>query len=127
MTSSKKFLAGAAIALATFAGCASTALAGGDVIYGGVKQAGGAAVPVPAPVPVPTVASGWYVRLDAAYSQGDTKKFKSTDPNVDQFRGDPYLDNYPRYGLGFGYYLNRYIRADVTFDQRNDVTSRGGG
>lgn len=127
MTSSKNTLLSAALALTTMAGASAGALAGGDVIYTGVKQAGSAAVPVPAPVPVPTVASGFYVRLDAAYSQGDTNKYKSTDPYVDQFRGDSYLNNFPRYGFGLGYYFNRYLRADITFDQRNDVTSRGTG
>ena len=103
MTSSKNIFISAALALTTIAGTAAGALAGGDVIYTGVKQAGAAAVPVPAPAPVPTVASGFYVRLDAAYSQGDTRKYKSTDPYVDGYRADSYLNNFPRYGFGFGY------------------------
>jgi opacity protein-like surface antigen len=127
MTVSKSIMAGAALALGALASSGTIAIAGGEVIYGGVRQAGGTAVPVPAPVPIPEVSTGWYVRIDAAYSQGDTKKYRSTDPYVDSIRGDSYLDNFPRYGLGVGYYLNKWLRMDVTVDQRNDVTSRGTG
>lgn len=127
MTVSKSFMAGAVLALGALAASGTIALAGGEVIYGGVRQAGGTAVPVPAPVPVPEVSTGWYVRIDAAYSQGDTKKYRSTDPYVDGIRGDSYLDNFPRYGIGFGYYYNKWLRFDVTIDQRNDVESRGTG
>ncbi len=122
----KHLIKAAVLALGTIAAGNGAAIAGGEVVYGGVRHAG-AAVPVPAPAPVPEVSTGWYVRVDAAYSQGDVSKYKSTDPRVDQIRGDSYVDNFPRYGVGFGYYLNRWLRADVTFDQRNDVESRGTG
>jgi opacity protein-like surface antigen len=121
-----RVITGAVLALGTIAASTGAALAGGEVVYGGVRHAG-TAVPVPAPVPVPEVSTGWYLRVDAAYSQGDVSKYRSTDPHVDQIRGDSYLDNFPRYGIGFGYYLNRWLRADITVDQRNDVESRGTG
>lgn len=126
MTNSRKFIAAAAVALCTLTTAAGVAFAGGEVVYGGVRQAG-AAVPVPAPAPIPDVATGWYVRIDAAYSQGDVSKYRSTDPRVDAIRGDSYVDNFPRYGIGFGYQLNKWLRADITLDQRNDVNSRGTG
>ncbi len=83
MTTSRHLLKTAALALGTLAAGSVTASAGGEVVYGGVRQAHGAAVPVPAPAPIPEVATGWYVRVDAAYSQGDVSKYKSTDPRVD--------------------------------------------
>jgi opacity protein-like surface antigen len=127
MTITRQFIASAALALGTLAAGSNATLAGGEVVYGsGVRQAG-AAVPVPAPAPVPEVATGWYVRVDAAYSQGDVSKYKSTSPNADLTRSDSYVDNFPRYGLGFGYHLNKWLRADITFDQRNDAVSRGSG
>lgn len=127
MTTTRHFIKGAALALGTLAATTSGANAGGDVIYGsGVRQAG-VAVPVPAPAPVPDIPTSWYVRIDAAYSMGDVSKYRSTDPRVDSIRADSYLDNFPRYGAGFGYYFNRWLRADITFDQRNDVHSRGTG
>jgi opacity protein-like surface antigen len=117
----------AAVAFATLAASAGVASAGGEVVYGNGVRQGGVAVPVPVPAPVPEVSTGYYVRIDAAYSQGDVSKYKSTDPFVDQIRGDSYVDNFPRYGLGFGYYFNKNLRGDITIDQRNDATSRGTG
>lgn len=126
MLHSRKVLKAAALAIGALAIGATGALAGGEVVYGGVRQAG-AAVPVPVPAPVPDVGTGWYARIDAAYGMGNVSKYRSTDPYVDQFRGDSYMDNFPRYGLGFGYYFNKWLRADITVDQRNDIESRGVG
>ena len=127
MTISRQLMKSAAVAFATLAASSGTALAGGEVVYAnGVRQVG-AAVPVPVPVPVPEVSTGWYFRVDAAYSQGDVSKYRSTDPYVDSFRADSYLENFPRYGFGFGYYFNKNLRGDITLDQRNDAESRGRG
>lgn len=127
MTISRNHVTSAAIAFATLAASAGAALAGGEVVYAnGVRQVG-AAVPVPVPVPVPEVTTGWYARVDAAYAQSSVSKYKSTDPFVDTFRADSNLDNFPRYGLGIGYYFNKNLRGDVTLDQRNDVESKGRG
>ena len=127
MTFSRNFIKTSALAFAALAGTSGMASAGGVVDYGSGMRGAGVAVPVPAPEPVPDIPTGYYVRLDAAYSQGDVSKFRSTDPRVDSIRGDSYLDNYPRYGVGVGYYFNRWFRADITVDQRNNVISKGTG
>ncbi|MEQ1611888.1 MAG: outer membrane beta-barrel protein [Hyphomicrobiaceae bacterium] len=127
MTSSKKFIKGAVVAIAAIAGSTSAALAGGEVLYGQGLRGAGVAVPVPAPAPVPDIATGWYLRADLAYSQGDTDKYTSTDPYVGTVRADSYLNNFPRYGFGVGYYYNKWLRFDATLDQRNNAISRGTG
>ncbi len=85
------------------------------------------AVPVPAPVPVPETSSGYYVRLDAAYSQSNLSKYQATDSWANSVRGDSYLDNYPRFGIGVGYQFAPRFRMDMTLDWRNDVKSKGAG
>ncbi|CAN0241402.1 unnamed protein product [Phaeothamnion confervicola] len=85
------------------------------------------AVPVPAPAPVPETASGYYVRLDAAYSQSNQSKYQATDAFANQVRGDSNLDNFPRFGFGVGYQFSPRFRMDATLDWRSDVTSRGAG
>ena len=117
----------AGLALGTLIASAATALAGGEVVYGTVLRQPGTAVPVPAPAPMPEVSTGWYVRIDAAYGQSDVSKFRSTDPFADGLRADSKLDNFGRYGLGVGYYINNWLRADITFDHRDDTRSRGRG
>lgn len=126
-TSPRKIVIGSAFAAAALTVSAVDALAGGDVIYGSglARHRAETAVPVPAPAPVPDYASGYYLRLDFAYGLGDVSKYRSTDPAADAIRADSYLDSFPRYGFGIGYYFNRWLRADVTFDQRQDVESRG--
>lgn len=127
MTISRHLTKSAAIAIATLAATSSASFAGGEVVYANGVRQGAAAVPVPAPVPVPEVSTGYYVRIDAAYGQSNVSKYKSTDPYVDSFRADSYLENFPRFGLGLGYYFNKNLRGDITIDQRNDVESRGRG
>jgi opacity protein-like surface antigen len=125
--SPRKIVIGSALAAAALTVTAVDALAGGDVAYGSghARHRAETAVPVPAPAPVPDYASGYYLRLDFAYGLGDVSKYRSTDPAADAVRADSYLDSFPRYGFGLGYYFNRWLRADVTFDQRQDVESRG--
>ena len=104
MTISKLAMTGTAIALGALAASSVNALAGGDVYQGApVRHQVPAAVPVPAPVPVPDIATGYYVRIDAAYAQGDVSKYTATDWRSNQVRGDSYVDNFPRYGFGAGY------------------------
>lgn len=127
MSNSKLAAAGIVLAIGTFA---APAHAGGDVINygaGNYSRHGGAAVPVPAPIPVPDTQSGYYVRIDAAYSQNSLSKYKASDPRIDTIRGDSYLDNFSRFGLGVGYQFNRWFRMDATYDIRGDVKSRGTG
>ena len=127
MISPRQLVLGSAIVFASLTVSALDALAGGDVIYGAGLARHQAAIPVPAPVPVPEVTSGYYVRLDAAYGRGDVSKYHSTDPRADEIRADSYVDNMTRFGIGAGYYFNKWLRGDITFDQRNDVKSRGTG
>ena len=127
MSNSKLATAAFVLAMGAFA---SIAHAGGDVINYGAsmpRHGGGAAIPVPAPIPVPDTQSGYYVRLDAAYSQNSISKYQATDPRADAVRGDSYLDNFGRYGGGIGYQFNRWFRMDATYDIRSNVTSRGSG
>jgi opacity protein-like surface antigen len=127
MSTSRIALSGIVAALGTIA-AVSAANAGGDVIdYGAGMRRAGAAVPVPAPIPVPETQTGYYVRIDAAYSMSDTSKYKGTDPRADMVRGDSYLDNFPRFGLGVGYQFNKWFRMDATYDIRDNVKSRGAG
>ncbi len=76
---------------------------------------------------MPEISTGYYLRIDAAYAQGDVSKYRTTDPRMDSVRGDSYLDNHARFGFGAGYYFTKWFRADITFDQRGDVESRGNG
>ena len=128
MTIFKSLAVGASMGLALYA-AAGQALAGGDVIYTGVKTQRGAAtaVPVPAPVPVPDVASGYYVRMDAAYSWNSIDKYSDSDPRIDASRADDGLSNFGRYGLGAGYHFSKWLRGDITLDSRNEVRSKANG
>ena len=113
-------------------GCTALALpafAGGDVDYGNgiIRRGTYSAIPVPAPVPVPDIASGYYLRLDAAYSVNSIDRYRDSDPHLDGLRNDDGLQNFGRYGLGAGYYFSRYIRGDVTIDVRNEVRSKTTG
>jgi opacity protein-like surface antigen len=127
MSNSKLAVAGLVLAIGSFA---ATAHAGGDAIRhgaGNYSRHGGAAVPVPAPIPVPDTQSGYYVRLDAAYSQNSVSRYQANDPRADSVRGDSYLDNFSRFGGGVGYQFNRWFRMDAIYDVRSDVHSRGSG
>jgi opacity protein-like surface antigen len=127
--SSKHITIGAALSAVALTVSAVDALAGGDVHYGSGlgRHRAETAVPVPAPAPVPDYSSSYYLRLDFSYGLGDVSKYRSTDSFADAVRADSYLDSFPRYGFGVGYYFNRWLRADITFDQRQDVESKGRG
>lgn len=127
--SSRQIVLGSALAAAALTFSAVDVLAGGDVHYGSglTRHRAETAVPVPAPNPVPDYSSGYYLRLDFSYGLGDVSKYRSSNPYADAVRADSYLDSFPRYGFGVGYYFNRWLRADITFDQRQDVESRGQG
>lgn len=106
-------------------GAIAPALAGG-IEYGGVvRHRVPAAVPVPAPAPVPEIASGYYLRLDAAYSMSDVDKYRAQSPNNDDaVRSDSGLEQFGRFGFGIGYHFTRWFRMDATFDVRTDVSSK---
>ena len=75
MIISRQLIKSAAIAVATLAATSGSSFAGGEVVYANGIRQGAAAVPVPAPVPVPDVSTGYYLRIDAAYSRGDVGKY----------------------------------------------------
>jgi opacity protein-like surface antigen len=130
MSSLKNTAAGLVLAVSAIAATSSLATAGGDAPgYGAAlgRARSAEAIPVPAPVPVPTTETGYYLRLDAAYSQSNLSKYQGSDPFGNQVRGDSYLDNFPRFGFGAGYQFTRWFRMDATLDWRNDVHSKGAG
>ena len=117
------------VALATMLGAtALPAIAGGDVVNGPIlRQTIPAAVPVPAPVPVPDVASGYYLRVDAAYGFNNVDRYVGSDVNTNQVRADDGLSNFARFGLGAGYHFSRWVRGDLTLDARTEVKSNAAG
>ena len=117
----------AGLSLGIAAGTAAVGPASaGDLSYGS-GLARHAAVPVPAPVPVPDVASGYYFRVDAAYSLNSVGTYKSDQPTEDRYRSDRGLDEFGRYGIGMGYYWSKWFRTDLTLDVRSEVRSTGRG
>lgn len=128
MTHFSKATAIAAVAIGTVAATTTPGFAGGDVIdYGSGLARHRAAVPVPAPTPVPEISTGYYLRVDAAYSMSDTDKYRSTSWQADAARTDSYLNNFPRYGFGVGYQFSSWFRMDATYDWRRDVKSGAAG
>lgn len=113
----KKVL-GAAAVTAIFA----TGAYAGD-LYGagpGGYKDGAGGIPVPAPIPVPDYTARYYFRMDAAYGWNDASAFSNT-LYPDAYRFDDGFSEFGRYGIGMGIYLNSYLRADATFDMRNEV------
>lgn len=120
--------AGLAVGLSLCACPALPALAGDwNNGAGSIKDTRRVAVPVPAPVPVPEIASGYYFRLDAAYSSSNTRHYQTGYPALDNARNDDGLDQFGRYGFGFGYYFHRWFRGDFTFDARSEARGKFGG
>ncbi len=99
-------------AIATLA--ASPALAGGDVIYQGIKDPHAAAVPVPAPIPVELYDPEYYVRLDVggAFLAGGVDEVGT--PNDIRDAGS--IEAIESGGIGFGRYITPSIRAEFTVD-----------
>lgn len=108
--------ASAAIALAV------SVVAGGPALAGGMESYG-PAVPVPAPKPIPDYFGQYYLRLDAAYAWGDSDRFDTGSVLYNQNRRrDEGLSEGGRLGFGAGMYISRWLRADVTFDSRDQAT-----
>jgi opacity protein-like surface antigen len=120
----KTKLAGLTIAtVATFA-VAGPAVAGGDVIYTGVKDPYAAAVAVPAPMPIPEYEADFYVRFDtgaAWLSDGTTDEF-GTDMTI---KGVSEIEPLEFGSIGAGWYITPSIRAELQVDlfTRGDVVS----
>jgi opacity protein-like surface antigen len=95
---------------------------------GGTRAPAAVVVPVPAPAPVPDFAADYYVRIDVSYNWSDTHRFETEyDVYAPTLREDSGLEEFVRYGLGFGLYLSRWLRADVTLDVRNEITGDADG
>jgi opacity protein-like surface antigen len=80
----------------------------------------------PLPPPAPTYdmvdfASGWYVRGDVAYAQ---ETFPQIAPTLDLI---PAILNSYSAGVGMGYRVNDWFRADLVLDYRSPVHAAGIG
>jgi opacity protein-like surface antigen len=111
----KTKFAGLTIAAAAMIAAAGPALAGGDVIYTGVKDPYAAAVPVPAPMPIPEYDAEYYVRFDtgaAWITDGDL----SESGYGMSLRGADDLEPLEFFSIGAGKYLTPNIRAEIAGD-----------
>jgi opacity protein-like surface antigen len=111
------------------AAASATAAVAADFNYGarGVKDYGGlAGVPVPAPVPV-VESFKWYVRTDFGYAVKSSGS-ASVDNTLGLHETHPYDRNEgPFHGsIGFGAYLTRSLRWDVTGDYRGAQKVKSG-
>jgi len=110
----KAKLSGLTLALAMAGGAAGPALAGGDVIYTGVREMG-AAVPVPAPIPIALYEPEYYVRFDtgaAWLSDGTLDEVGSsmTTRSIDNVEALEFGS------IGAGRYITPSIRAELAVD-----------
>lgn len=120
----KTKFAGLTIAAAAMIGAAGPALAGGDVIYTGVKDPYAAAVPVPAPMPIPEYEPEYYVRFDtgAAWLRDGTTDEIGTDMTTKSVSEIEPLE----FGsIGAGWYITPSIRVELQVDlfTRGDLVS----
>lgn len=110
-----KKLAGLTLATAALLVAAGPAVAGGDVIYTGVKDPYAAAVPVPAPMPIPEYEAEYYVRFDtgAAWIADGTLSEQSLGLPM---RSADDLEPLEFFSIGAGTYLTPNIRAEIAGD-----------
>ena len=106
-------LASIMLATAAVTGLAGEAIAGGDVIYTGIKDY--AAVPVPAPVPIPVYEPEYYVRFDAGaawLSNGTLEEYGSsmTTRSIDD------IETLEFGSIGAGRYITPSLRAELAVD-----------
>jgi opacity protein-like surface antigen len=110
------------LSLAAAAALGAPALAGGDVIYTGVKDPYAAAVPVPAPAPVPIYEPEYYVRFDvgAAWLTDGTLDETGSSATIGDV-GD--IEPLEFGSIGAGWYVTPSIRAELQVDwyTRGDV------
>jgi opacity protein-like surface antigen len=105
-------LASLPLALLLATAAAAPALAGGDVIYQGVKTPG-AAIPVPAPIPVEIYQPDYYVRADigASWIRGGGVEETGTPMNMNDS-----IEAMEFGSLGFGRYVTPSIRVELAID-----------
>lgn len=114
------------LAIAFITVAAGSALAGGDVIYQGVKDPG-AAIPVPAPIPVIVYEPEYYVRFDVGASwlaNGSIEEYGAGTAMAD-------IDDVEaiEFGsIGAGRYVTPSIRVELAVDlMTKAVLDRGPG
>jgi opacity protein-like surface antigen len=95
-------------------------LAGGDVIYTGVKDPYAAAVPVPAPAPIPIYEPEYYVRFDvgAAWLSDGSLDETGSSMTLDDI-GDVEPLEFGSIGAG------RYITPSIRVELQVDLYTRG--
>jgi opacity protein-like surface antigen len=110
----------AGLSLAAVAAFGAPALAGGDVIYTGVKDPYAAAVPVPAPAPIPIYEPEYYVRFDvgAAWLSDGSLDETGSSMTLDDI-GDVEPLEFGSIGAG------RYITPSIRVELQVDLYTRG--
>ncbi len=114
----------AGLTLATVTAFGAPALAGGDVIYTGVKDPYAAAVAVPAPAPIPIYEPEYYVRFDAGAAWLNDGSLDETGSSMAiKDIGD--IEPLEFGSIGAGRYITPSIRAELQVDlyTRGDLGS----
>jgi opacity protein-like surface antigen len=111
----KAKLSGLTLGFAIAAGAAGPAFAGGDVIYGGIKDPGAAAVPVPVPVPVMTYEPEYYVRFDTGASWLSDGTIDETGSAL-EMRDPEKVETIEFGSIGAGRYITPSIRVELQVD-----------
>lgn len=82
---------------------------------------------LPLVAPVPEFASGWYLRGDIGFSNQQVGSL--FNENYNRFNSvtniDKGFDAAPFFGLGIGYNINNWLRADVTGEYRGKANFHG--
>ena len=110
----KAKLTGLTLGLAMAAVAAHPALAGGDVIYQGVKDPA-AAIPVPAPIPIEHYAPEYYVRIDVGGSWLSGGTVEETGTPIDIHSSED-VETMEWGSIGAGRYITPSIRAEIAVD-----------
>ena len=90
--------------------------------------------PIPAPIPAPLDTSGWYIRADVGVGIDDSYAFRSTLDATNPSGGaaPPISRVFSNvggsaiFGLGVGYQINNWFRADITGEYRTGASYRAG-
>jgi opacity protein-like surface antigen len=110
----KAKLSGLTLSIALVTGAAGSAVAGGDVIYQGVKDPG-AAIPVPAPIPVMIYEPSYYVRFDVGASWLSDGTLDEHGSGMETRAIDD-VDTMEFGSIGAGRYITPSIRAEIAVD-----------
>ncbi len=108
-------LAGLTITTAALLVTAGPALAGGDVIYTGVKDPYAAAVPVPAPAPIPVYDAEYYVRFDTGAAWLANGSLDESGSGMDMQSVED-VETLEFFSAAAGRYVTPSIRAELAVD-----------